>query len=144
MDDKFPIGVAPASNVGRASLPSISGKTLASSKDLDETYSTYRQQDAQDIDPQDARRVVRKIDTHLLPLLMGTYLLQYLDKTSINSASVFGLQQGTNLHGQQYSWLTSLFYIGYLVAQPVAGYSLQRLPLGKFIGYTVVGMLRHV
>ncbi|KAI1150588.1 MFS general substrate transporter [Nemania diffusa] len=138
MDDKFPIGVAPASNVGRASLPSISGKTLASSKDLDETYSTYRQQDAQDIDPQDARRVVRKIDTHLLPLLMGTYLLQYLDKTSINSASVFGLQQGTNLHGQQYSWLTSLFYIGYLVAQPVAGYSLQRLPLGKFIGYTVV------
>ncbi|GAW22789.1 hypothetical protein ANO14919_123320 [Xylariales sp. No.14919] len=111
---------------------------LASSKDLDETYNTYKQQDARDLDPEEARQVLRKIDVHVLPLLMGTYLLQYLDKTSINSASVFGLKQGTNLHGQQYSWLTSLFYIGYLVAQPVAGYSLQRLPLGKFIGCTAL------
>ncbi|TGJ88378.1 hypothetical protein E0Z10_g276 [Xylaria hypoxylon] len=138
MDDNSLIGAAPAGNQGRVSPPSLSEKTLASSKDLDETYNTYKQQDARDLDPQEARQVLRKIDTHLLPLLMGTYLLQYLDKTSINSASVFGLQKGTNLHGQQYSWLSSLFYIGYLVAQPVAGYSLQRLPLGKFIGCTTL------
>ncbi|KAI0912901.1 MFS general substrate transporter [Ustulina deusta] len=137
MDDKSLIRATPAGNPGRTSPPSLS-KTLASSKDLDETYNTFRQQDARDLDPLEARRVLRKIDSHLLPLLMGTYLLQYLDKTSINSASVFGLKQGTNLRGQQYSWLSSLFYLGYLVAQPVAGYSLQRLPLGKFIGCTAL------
>lgn len=140
MDDKSSVRAVTASNpVG--SGQSLYEKTLASSRDLDETYNTYKQQDGQDLDPQEARQVLRRIDTHLLPLLMGTYLLQYLDKTSINSASVFGLKQGTHLQGQQYSWLTSLFYIGYLVAQPVAGYALQRLPLGKFIGYTILGML---
>ncbi|KAI8948246.1 MFS general substrate transporter [Xylaria longipes] len=138
MDDKSTIEAATTSQPGRASVPSLSEKALVSSRDLDETYNTYKQQDGQDIDPREARQVLRKIDTHLLPLLMGTYLLQYLDKSSINSASVFGLKQGTNLHGQQYSWLTSLFYIGYLVAQPVAGYSLQRLPVGKFIGFTAL------
>ncbi|KAI1172966.1 MFS general substrate transporter [Nemania sp. FL0916] len=138
MDDKFPIGAATAGSPVRASAPSLSEKTAPASEDLDETYNTYKQQDARDIDPQEGRTVLRRIDKHLLPLLMGTYLLQYLDKTSINSASVFGLEEGTNLHGQQYSWLTSLFYIGYLVAQPVAGYALQRLPLGKFIGGTVL------
>ncbi|KAI0436602.1 MFS general substrate transporter [Xylaria telfairii] len=138
MDNKLAIEAATTSQPDPASVPSISDKTLVSSRDLDETYNTYKQHDGQDIDPREARQVLRKIDTHLLPLLMGTYLLQYLDKTSINSASVFGLKQGTNLHGQQYSWLTSLFYIGYLVAQPVAGYALQRLPLGKFIGYTIL------
>ncbi|KAI1160859.1 MFS general substrate transporter [Nemania serpens] len=137
MDDKSSARAVTASNpVG--SGQSLSEKTVASSRDLDETYNTYKQQDGQDLDPQEARQVLRKIDTHLLPLLMGTYFLQYLDKSSINSASVFGLKQGTHLKGQQYSWLTSLFYIGYLVAQPVAGYALQRLPLGKFIGYTIL------
>ncbi|KAI0857932.1 MFS general substrate transporter [Xylaria cubensis] len=138
MDNKLAIEAATGSLPAQASVPSLSEKTVASSRDLDETYNTYKQQDGQDIDPAEARQVLRRIDTHLLPLLMGTYLLQYLDKSAINSASVFGLKQGTNLHGQQYSWLTSLFYIGYLVAQPVAGYSLQRLPLGKFMGCTTL------
>jgi hypothetical protein len=44
-------------------------------------------------------------------------MLQYLDKNSINFASVYGLQKGTNLHGQGYSWLGSIFYFGYLIAQ---------------------------
>ncbi|KAI0191580.1 MFS general substrate transporter [Astrocystis sublimbata] len=132
------VEIATSAQQDQASDPYLPEKTHISSKNLDETYNTYKQQDGQDLDPVEARQVLRKIDTHILPLLMGTYLLQYLDKTSINSASVFGLQKGTNLQGQQYSWLTSLFYIGYLVAQPVAGYAIQRLPLGKVIGYTVL------
>ncbi|KAI1827394.1 MFS general substrate transporter [Xylaria intraflava] len=123
MDEKTPIEAVSAS---------------ASSSDLDETYVAYKQQGGQEIDPQESRQVLRAIDFHLLPFLAGTYLLQYLDKISINSASVFGLQAGTGLHGQQFAWLTSLFYLGYLVAQPVAGYALQRFPLGKFIGITVL------
>ena len=75
-----------------------------SSKDFDETYEVYKSQDAQEVDPQEARRVLRKIDLHILPLLMGTYMLQYLDKSSINFAAVFGLETGTHLKGQDYSW----------------------------------------
>ncbi|KAI8626136.1 MFS general substrate transporter [Xylariaceae sp. FL1651] len=138
MEDKVHIEGAGSSNPGQATSLSMDEKTLASSRDLDETYEIYKQQDARDLDPQEARQVLRVIDRHLLPLLMGTYLLQYLDKSSINFASVFGLKEGTHLHGQQYSWLSSLFYIGYLVAQPLAGLLLQRLPLGKFIGSTAL------
>ena len=76
----------------------------ASSRDFDETYEVYKKQDVRDIDPQEARRVLRKIDLHVMPLLMGTYMLQYLDKSSINFAAVFGLEEGTNLTGQDYSW----------------------------------------
>lgn len=75
-----------------------------SAKDLDETYELYKRQDARNIDPQEAKHVLRKIDWHILPLLMGTYMLQYLDKSSINFAAVFGLEDGTHLTGQDYSW----------------------------------------
>ncbi|KAH9898971.1 MFS general substrate transporter [Xylariomycetidae sp. FL2044] len=120
--------------------------SAASTRDLDDAYELYRKQDATDVDPAEARQVLRRIDWHLLPLLMGTYMLQYLDKSSINFASVFGLRQGTHLQGQEYSWLSSIFYFGYLVAQWPAGYLLQRLPVGKFIGVSTLvwGMLTIV
>ena len=94
-------------------------------KDYDETYEIYKTQDVRDIDHEEARRVLRKIEWHIMPLLMGTYMLQYLDKSSINFAAVFGLEDGTHLQGQQYAWLSSIFYFGYLVSQYPAGYLLR-------------------
>ncbi|KAH8903406.1 MFS general substrate transporter [Coniochaeta sp. PMI_546] len=131
VDDKS-VGNLPGRSQRDTALEEI---TVASSKDLDETYEIYKQQgDDTDLDPDEARRVLRKIDWHILPLLMGSYMLQYLDKSSINFASVYGLQKGTNLHGQDYSWLSSIFYFGYLFAQYPAGYLMQRLPVAKVIG----------
>lgn len=57
---------------------------------------------------------------------------------SLNFASEFGLKQGTNLHGQDYSWLSSIFYFGYLGAQFPASYLLQKLPIGKFTSAVTV------
>lgn len=79
---------------------------------------------------------------------------QYLDKNSINFASVYGLKSGTHLKGQQYSWLSkfalkiqkynslirlgSIFYFGYLIAQWPAGLALQKLPVGKYMAITTL------
>ncbi|KAE9364998.1 allantoate permease [Stipitochalara longipes BDJ] len=107
--------------------------TSNNSRDLDDTYELYKKQDdARDLDPDEERRVRRKIDLHILPLLCVSYMLQYLDKTSTSFASVFGLQAETGLVGQDYAWLS------YLIAQYPAGYLLQRLPTGKFIGSSAI------
>jgi hypothetical protein len=39
------------------------------------------------------RRVVRKIDWRLIPLMFITYNLNFMDKTILSSASVFGLRE---------------------------------------------------
>jgi hypothetical protein len=77
----------------------------AGSSDLDDSYDVYRKAQGVEIDPSDAKRVLRKIDKRIVPVLLLIYLLQYLDKNGINYASVYGLQKGTNLHGDDYSWL---------------------------------------
>lgn len=51
---------------------------------------------------------------------------QFLDKTSLNYANLLGIKADMNLHGQQYSWLGSIFYFGYLGASPIHGYFLQK------------------
>lgn len=42
------------------------------------------------------------------------------------------------MKGQEYSWLATIFYFGYLIAQFPAGLAMQRLPVGKFLGATAV------
>jgi hypothetical protein len=42
-----------------------------------------------------AKRVLRKIDRRLVPLLFTTYMLNFMDKTILSSASVFGLRDDT-------------------------------------------------
>lgn len=42
-----------------------------------------------------AKRVLRKIDRRLIPLLFVTYALNFMDKTILSSASVFGLKDDT-------------------------------------------------
>ena len=71
----------------------------------DDNYSLFKQARDLETDPAELKRVLRKIDLRIIPILFITYLLQYLDKNSINFSSVYGLQAGTNLHGQDYSWL---------------------------------------
>lgn len=71
-----------------------------SSTAVDDNYELYRQHAGEVLDTQEAKRVLRKIDRRVVPILFLIYLLQYLDKNGINYASAFGLEDGTHLTGQ--------------------------------------------
>ncbi|KAJ7047347.1 major facilitator superfamily domain-containing protein [Mycena alexandri] len=74
-----------------------------------------------------------------MPLLCITYGLQYSDKTSLSSGVVFGLRADAHLVGQQYAWLSTLFYLGYMLAEFPMSYALQNFPLGRFVSITCIG-----
>ncbi|GAT21640.1 MFS transporter [Aspergillus luchuensis] len=86
--------------------------------------------------PENNAKVLRKIDLRLLPILLGIYFLQQVDKSTLSYASVFGLVEKAHLHGQEYSWLGAVVYLVQLVAQPFVAYILVKVPLGKFLACT--------
>ncbi|KAH0828316.1 hypothetical protein AYO21_07311 [Fonsecaea monophora] len=88
--------------------------------------------------PENNSRVLRKIDLYILPVVLGIYFLQALDKATLAYASVFGLVEDTNLVGHEYSWLGAVVYLAQLVAQPLIAYALVKLPLGKFLAVIVL------
>lgn len=63
-------------------------------------------------DPVQLKKLIRKIDWTIAPLLAATYFLQYLDKTTLSYAAVMGIRTDTHLVGQDYSNVSMLFYIG--------------------------------
>jgi hypothetical protein len=95
--EKLPHDVQPTS--------SLDDTTSGSDRDLDDTYRVFQRTQALEATESEIKKVIRKIDARVVPVLFVTYMLQYLDKNSLNFASVYGLSQGTNLHGQDYSWL---------------------------------------
>ncbi|KAI0601193.1 major facilitator superfamily domain-containing protein [Biscogniauxia sp. FL1348] len=84
------------------------------------------------------KKLMRKVNWTLMPLLCGTYLLQYVDKQALSYSAVFDLFTSTGMTNDQYSWMASIFYFAYLVAEWPASYLVQRLPTGRVVGAFVV------
>lgn len=61
-----------------------------------------------------------------------------LDKHSITYAAIFGLRTDLNMHGEDYSWVVSSFYLGQLVSNWPAAYLLGRLPLKWFVSCMII------
>ncbi|KAF9135342.1 hypothetical protein BGW39_003449 [Mortierella sp. 14UC] len=79
-------------------------------------------------DPEMGRRIVRKLDRHLLPLLGILYLFSYLDRVNIGNARLFGLDEAVHLSNGQYNmggvslalaWVTS--FTGLVIARFALG-----------------------
>jgi MFS family permease len=66
-----------------------------------------------------------------------SYLFQFLDKQSLGYTSIMSLRTDLNLSGPEYSWSSSIYYTGYLVASYPAGWLIVRYPVGKMIGCSV-------
>ncbi|KAJ0158223.1 putative transporter [Colletotrichum tanaceti] len=92
-----------------------------------------RDGERQHIDSGMARKIVRKIDRNIIPLLFITYMFNFMDKTILSSASVFGLRDDTNLKGQNYSWVSSIFYFGYFAWTYPTSILIARLPVAKYM-----------
>lgn len=84
----------------------IASSSVSGSRD--DNYELYKSILDEDVEPAEARNVLRKVDARILSLMMVTYVLQYLDKNSINLASVLGLKKDLNLVGQEYPWLSKI------------------------------------
>ena len=88
-------------------------------------------------DPEAYRRLIRKIDTHIMPLICIVYFLQYIDKTSISYASVTGIIQSTGLTGNQFNWVASIFFFGQLAFEFPTIRLIQLFPLAKYVSINV-------
>ena len=66
-----------------------------------------------------------------------SYMFQFLDKSALSYTSILGLREDLNVSGSQFSWSSSIYYFGYLVASYPAGLLMVRFPVGKTIATSV-------
>ncbi|KAL8372591.1 hypothetical protein RB595_002097 [Gaeumannomyces hyphopodioides] len=76
--------------------------------------------------PEAKKRVIRKIDLRLLPMLMILYLMTYLDKTNIGNAKIEGLLESLHMTGDQYNIALSVFFPPYILAEVPSNIIIQK------------------
>ncbi|MCJ1462100.1 hypothetical protein MMC07_000700 [Pseudocyphellaria aurata] len=89
------------------------------------------------VDPNEAKKLERKIDFMILPYLAVCYAFFYIDKTTLSYAAIFNIREDLNLKGTQYNWLSSIFYFGFLAWAFPTNFLMQRLPIGKYLGANI-------
>jgi hypothetical protein len=55
--------------------------------------------------------VIRKLDWHLMPLILVLYSISVLDRSNLGNAKIAGMSQDIDLSGNRYNWLGTIFYI---------------------------------
>jgi sugar phosphate permease len=112
-------------------------KGVGLKEDGDVAQRLFATQAHEPIDPAEEARVVRKIDFMILPYLAVCYAFFYIDKTTLSYAAIFGIREDLNIHGLQYSWLSSIFYFGFLFWALPTNFLMQRFPIGKYLGANI-------
>ncbi|KAG0692259.1 MFS general substrate transporter [Suillus ampliporus] len=90
-----------------------------------------------DLDPVEVARVRRKIDLGILPMMCILYWIQVMDKITLGSAAILGIQQDTHLSTTQYNWLGTVFYLSYLLFEYPQNLALQRFPVGRWMSINI-------
>ncbi|KAJ5902703.1 Major facilitator superfamily domain general substrate transporter [Penicillium taxi] len=133
--------------VGASSAVDIDYKVMSAdpniekhAHDVDEAMNAFENINGEtiELDESTNRRLLRTIDWHMMPIMCCVYGMNFLDKTTLSYASVMGIKKDLNLVKDDYQWLGSLFYFGYLAWEYPTNRLLQRLPLGKYSGFCIV------
>ncbi|KAF7336770.1 MFS general substrate transporter [Mycena venus] len=86
---------------------------------------------------EDFDRVRRKQDRILMPLMWIAYGIQQVDKTGLSTQATFGIITDTHMKGNDYAWLSTIFFIFFLLGEFPGNWIMQRFSVGKTLATTM-------
>lgn len=86
-----------------------------------------------EIDHAAEKKLVRKLDLYIVPIIMLLYLFSFLDRVNIGNARLYGMEEDLGLHGNQYQTAVSILFVTYLVAEIPSNLLLKKLRPSRWI-----------
>lgn len=112
-------------------------------------------------DPVEAKRIMRKVDWRIIPLLQFLYMLTFLDRVNIGNARLWNLEKDLQMSGYEFNIIVLsefevsrldnfqrrkiqtkppiVFYVPYIILELPANYVFNRVEPRKFIGVIIFG-----
>ncbi|CAO1598861.1 hypothetical protein XANCAGTX0491_002616 [Xanthoria calcicola] len=107
-------------SVQRAPSPDLTGKQAATVPDIDHVAE---------------KKLVRKLDLHIIPFVMLLYLFSFLDRVNIGNARLYGLEEDLGLTGNQYQTAVSILFVTYLLAEVPSNLVLKKFTPSRWISF---------
>ncbi|KAJ3501170.1 hypothetical protein NM208_g16990 [Fusarium decemcellulare] len=85
------------------------------------------------------KKLVRKIDSIILPIIGILYILNYIDRQNLAAAKLHGITEDLNMTTEQFATSISILFVGYLPFQIPSNLIISRIPRpGMYICVAVV------
>ncbi|OMP83960.1 putative transporter C11D3.18C [Diplodia seriata] len=86
----------------------------------------------------DQKKILRKMDIRIVPILALLYLMSFLDRSNIANAEVEGLSKSLHMTGGQYNWTLTIFFFSYCAFDLPSNIVLKKLRPSIWLPTTVV------
>ncbi|EKD20641.1 uncharacterized protein L3040_006366 [Drepanopeziza brunnea f. sp. 'multigermtubi'] len=81
------------------------------------------------------KTLVRKLDLHIIPVVMLLYLLSFLDRVNIGNARLYGLEEDLGMHGNMYQTAVSLLFVTYILCEVPSNLVLKKFTPSRWIAF---------
>ncbi|KAH8904692.1 MFS general substrate transporter [Coniochaeta sp. PMI_546] len=86
----------------------------------------------------DHKKILRKMDLRLIPMLALLYLLSFLDRGNIGNAKIEGLQEDLGMSPDQYNWCLTVFFFTYAAFEVPSNLLLKKLRPSRWLPLIMV------
>ncbi|KAI0187434.1 major facilitator superfamily domain-containing protein [Xylaria flabelliformis] len=86
----------------------------------------------------DEKKILRKMDLRLIPMLALLYLLSFLDRGNIGNAKIEGLQEDLKISSDQYNLCLTVFFFSYAAFEVPSNLLLKRLRPSRWLPIIMV------
>ncbi|RVX67115.1 hypothetical protein B0A52_08358 [Exophiala mesophila] len=87
------------------------------------------------IDHAAEKKLLRKLDIRIMPLIMGLYLFSFLDRVNIGNARVYGMEQSLGLTGSQFQLSVSIFFVTYVLFEIPSNMIIKKITPSKWLAF---------
>ncbi|ELR07981.1 hypothetical protein VC83_00036 [Pseudogymnoascus destructans] len=84
------------------------------------------------------KALVRKVDMHIIPLIILLYLFSFLDRVNIGNARLYGMEEELNLKGNQYQIAVSILFVTYCGLEVLSNLLLKKFQPGRYISVITI------
>lgn len=85
------------------------------------------------------RRVVRKVDMQLIPILFLLLIFAFLDRINIGNARIMGLEEDLNMKGMDYNIALFTFFITYILFEIPSNIVLKKVKPSVWLSSLIMG-----
>ncbi|RDB16719.1 hypothetical protein Hypma_002552 [Hypsizygus marmoreus] len=107
--------------------------SLTKKGSYEETITDVKHEETRVYTEEEYKRVLRKIDVHILPFVSLLYLLSFLDRANIGNARIAGMAVDVHLDGLKYNVVAAVFFIPYAFAEVPSNIALKLFRPSRWI-----------
>ena len=90
------------------------------------------------IDLEAEKKLVRKCDLHVLPIITLLFLFNFVDRINIGNAKIQGLEKDLHMEGHDYNIALFMFFIPYILFEIPSNIILKKVKSSTWLSFIMV------